>query len=133
MHSPLTFRDWCISRQLWWGHRIPAYFVTFKDSSKPSGSVSVYGNWIVFKTPKLTCSFSTSSPPPTTHLTSPLQFQDFAFAISSKGNRCLFAENWNDEGVVERWSVWWEVVKYSSSCGVMSSTRLQTPNSLQVG
>lgn len=25
-------RDWCISRQLWWGHRIPAYFVTIKGS-----------------------------------------------------------------------------------------------------
>ena len=21
-------QDWCISRQLWWGHRIPAYLVT---------------------------------------------------------------------------------------------------------
>lgn len=25
-------RDWCISRQLWWGHRIPAYFATVKKS-----------------------------------------------------------------------------------------------------
>ena len=24
-----NIRDWCISRQLWWGHRIPAYFVLF--------------------------------------------------------------------------------------------------------
>lgn len=23
-------RDWCVSRQLWWGHRIPAYFVTIE-------------------------------------------------------------------------------------------------------
>ena len=22
-----NIRDWCVSRQLWWGHRIPAYFV----------------------------------------------------------------------------------------------------------
>ena len=23
-------RQWCISRQLWWGHRIPAYSVTIE-------------------------------------------------------------------------------------------------------
>jgi valyl-tRNA synthetase len=23
-------QDWCISRQLWWGHRIPAYYVSIK-------------------------------------------------------------------------------------------------------
>ncbi len=26
-HWMANIRDWCISRQLWWGHRIPAYYV----------------------------------------------------------------------------------------------------------
>ncbi|MGN0595910.1 MAG: valine--tRNA ligase [Ruminiclostridium sp.] len=26
-----NIRDWCISRQLWWGHRIPAYYCTNPD------------------------------------------------------------------------------------------------------
>lgn len=26
-HWMENIRDWCISRQLWWGHRIPAYRV----------------------------------------------------------------------------------------------------------
>lgn len=26
-------RDWCISRQLWWGHRVPAYECTFQNKS----------------------------------------------------------------------------------------------------
>ena len=25
-----NIQDWCISRQLWWGHRVPAYFVEIK-------------------------------------------------------------------------------------------------------
>lgn len=24
----VNFSDWCISRQLWWGHRIPAFYCT---------------------------------------------------------------------------------------------------------
>mmetsp|Transcript_12904 Transcript_12904/g.17693 ORF Transcript_12904/g.17693 Transcript_12904/m.17693 type:complete len:1013 (+) Transcript_12904:198-3236(+) len=29
-----NIRDWCISRQLWWGHRIPAYFVRLPGESE---------------------------------------------------------------------------------------------------
>ena len=32
-----NIRDWCISRQLWWGHRIPAYYC-------PSGHITVAVN-----------------------------------------------------------------------------------------
>uniref|UniRef100_A0A667ZEY4 Valine--tRNA ligase n=1 Tax=Myripristis murdjan TaxID=586833 RepID=A0A667ZEY4_9TELE len=32
-----NIRDWCISRQLWWGHRIPAYFITVNDPSVQPG------------------------------------------------------------------------------------------------
>ena len=28
-----NIQDWCISRQLWWGHRIPAYRVLFNDNN----------------------------------------------------------------------------------------------------
>ncbi|CAH0387130.1 unnamed protein product [Bemisia tabaci] len=30
-HWMENIRDWCVSRQLWWGHRIPAYHVTVND------------------------------------------------------------------------------------------------------
>jgi valyl-tRNA synthetase len=26
-HWMINIKDWCISRQLWWGHRIPAWYV----------------------------------------------------------------------------------------------------------
>jgi valyl-tRNA synthetase len=29
-HWMTNIKDWCISRQLWWGHRIPAYYVEVK-------------------------------------------------------------------------------------------------------
>uniref|UniRef100_A0A665VVH6 Valine--tRNA ligase n=1 Tax=Echeneis naucrates TaxID=173247 RepID=A0A665VVH6_ECHNA len=38
-----NIRDWCISRQLWWGHRIPAYFITVNDPSDMDGHYWVSG------------------------------------------------------------------------------------------
>ena len=29
-----NIKDWCISRQLWWGHRIPAYFLPWQEGVK---------------------------------------------------------------------------------------------------
>lgn len=43
-----NIRDWCVSRQLWWGHRIPAYFATKKgeenvDKNDPANNE----RWVV--------------------------------------------------------------------------------------
>ncbi|KAL0280029.1 UNVERIFIED_CONTAM: hypothetical protein PYX00_001450 [Menopon gallinae] len=43
-------RDWCISRQLWWGHRIPAYFVTVNDPSIPKGEEIDNEYWVSGRT-----------------------------------------------------------------------------------
>lgn len=32
-----NIRDWCISRQLWWGHRVPVWYC-FKDTSAAEAS-----------------------------------------------------------------------------------------------
>ncbi|KAI1795245.1 tRNA synthetases class I-domain-containing protein [Ganoderma leucocontextum] len=40
-------QDWCISRQLWWGHRCPAYFVNIdgQEQDRSDGK-----NWVVGRT-----------------------------------------------------------------------------------
>lgn len=43
-------RPWCISRQLWWGHRIPAYLATISGEHKSSDNKDDY--WIVAMSPE---------------------------------------------------------------------------------
>lgn len=41
-----NIQDWCISRQLWWGHRIPAWYVTLEDDAEKD--FGVYNDhWVV--------------------------------------------------------------------------------------
>ncbi|KDP32641.1 hypothetical protein JCGZ_13191 [Jatropha curcas] len=46
-----NIRDWCISRQLWWGHRIPAWYITLEDDkSKEFGTYN--DHWVVARDEK---------------------------------------------------------------------------------
>ncbi|XP_061475167.1 valine--tRNA ligase, mitochondrial isoform X2 [Rhineura floridana] len=46
----LNTRDWCISRQLWWGHQIPAYWVTVSESPDSREQEESDGLWVVGRT-----------------------------------------------------------------------------------
>ncbi len=48
-----NIRDWCVSRQLWWGHRIPAYFVRIKNESPVCDKNDPMNNkrWVVARSP----------------------------------------------------------------------------------
>jgi valyl-tRNA synthetase len=40
-------QDWCISRQLWWGHRCPAYFVNIEGKEQDENDAT---QWVVGRT-----------------------------------------------------------------------------------
>lgn len=42
-----NIRDWCISRQLWWGHQIPAWFATKKSETISKNDMEHNDRWIV--------------------------------------------------------------------------------------
>jgi len=50
-----NIRDWCISRQLWWGHRIPAYYIQIEGESAeasglPGRNSEQESRWVVGRT-----------------------------------------------------------------------------------
>ena len=46
-----NIQDWCISRQLWWGHRIPAYYIIASPSPSQGGEPVVpEGSFVVAET-----------------------------------------------------------------------------------
>ncbi|KAG9315147.1 tRNA synthetases class I-domain-containing protein [Chiua virens] len=42
-----NIQDWCVSRQLWWGHRCPAYFVHIEGEENDTNDGK---NWVVGRT-----------------------------------------------------------------------------------
>jgi len=47
-HWMENIKDWCISRQLWWGHRIPAWYIT--SSNPPPNEGGGYPTFVVAPT-----------------------------------------------------------------------------------
>lgn len=42
-----NIRDWCVSRQLWWGHQIPAWFATKKTEQLDKNNMAFNDRWVV--------------------------------------------------------------------------------------
>ena len=45
-----NIRDWCVSRQLWWGHQIPAWFATKKGEVLDQNDIANNDRWVVART-----------------------------------------------------------------------------------
>ncbi|KAH8733022.1 valyl-tRNA synthetase-like protein [Phaeosphaeriaceae sp. PMI808] len=46
-HWMNNIQDWCLSRQLWWGHQIPAYFVNLEGGTNDEGDNA---SWVTGRT-----------------------------------------------------------------------------------
>jgi valyl-tRNA synthetase len=44
-HWMTHLKDWCISRQLWWGHRIPVWTRTFPDAASLEAAAQELSTW----------------------------------------------------------------------------------------
>ncbi|KAL7575005.1 hypothetical protein ACA910_010822 [Epithemia clementina (nom. ined.)] len=42
-----NIRDWCVSRQLWWGHQIPAWFATKRSENLDKNDIENNERWVV--------------------------------------------------------------------------------------
>ncbi len=40
-------QDWCISRQLWWGHRIPVWYVFLDEAAAQASPNGVSDEYVV--------------------------------------------------------------------------------------
>ncbi len=38
----VKLKDWCISRQLWWGHQIPAWYAVSETEGQITDSYTLY-------------------------------------------------------------------------------------------
>lgn len=52
-HRLENIKPWCISRQLWWGHRIPAYFVEIEGEPKKPETDD--DQWVVGRSQEEAC------------------------------------------------------------------------------
>lgn len=46
-HWMENIKDWCISRQLWWGHRIPVWYISSPSSALPGGEGATNYGFVV--------------------------------------------------------------------------------------
>lgn len=48
LHWMRNIQDWCLSRQLWWGHQVPAYYITIEGEDAGDDSNDDY--WVCGRT-----------------------------------------------------------------------------------